>query len=394
MEQKLRDVVIVAYGRSPVAKAGKGALKNEHPVTYGAQVLKGVLDKVPGLPLEEIEDVVVGCAKPEQLQGSNVGRIIAQRAGLPDSVAGQTVNRFCASGLQAIATAAGSIMTGQADIVAAGGVEDMTIVPMGTKEEYREPWISQYKPGIYMSMGVTAENVAGQYGISREDMELFALDSHRKAAKAQDEGCFDKEIIPVNYSDDDGNMNTLRSDQGVRRNSTLEKLRTLEPCFIPNGKVTAATSSPTSDGAGFVIMMTEEKAEELNIKPVARFLSFAVAGVPADVMGLGPVKAVPKALGQAGLSIRDMDVIEINEAFAAQAIPCIRELGMNPEIVNPRGGALALGHPLGATGAILTCKALSYLEDTNGQYGLVCMCIGGGMGAAAVFENCRQEAEG
>lgn len=393
MEEKLRKVVIVSYGRSAVAKAGKGALKNEHPVTYAAQVLKGVLAKIPQLPLGQVEDVVVGCAKPEQLQGSNVGRIIAQRAGLPDSVAGQTVNRFCASGLQAIATAANSIIAGQADIMIAGGVEDMTIVPMGTREEFREAWISENKPGVYMSMGITAENVAQQYGISRLEMEKFALESHRKAAKAQDEGAFDKEIIPVDYTDEEGVLRKLTADQGVRRNSTLEKLQTLKPCFIPNGRVTAAVSSPTSDGTAFVVMMTEEKARELNMKPIARFLSFGVAGVPADVMGIGPMKAIPKALERAGLTMEDMDVIELNEAFAAQAIPCMRELGMNPEIVNPRGGALALGHPLGATGAILTCKALSYLEDTKGRYALVSMCIGGGMGAAAVFERWAGEVQ-
>ncbi len=392
--ENLRKVVIVAYGRSPVARAGKGALKGEHPVTYAAQVLKGVLAKVPQLPLEQVEDVVVGCAKPEQLQGSNVGRIIAQRAGLPDSVPGQTVNRFCASGLQAISTAANSIIAGQADIMIAGGVEDMTIVPMGTREEFREEWISRNKPGVYMSMGITAENVAEQYGISREEMELFALESHRRAARAQDEGAFGKELVPVSFHDEDGKVQMLTADQGVRRNSTLEKLQTLTPCFIPDGKVTAATSSPTSDGTAFVIMMAEEKARELGISPVAWIRSFAVAGVPADVMGLGPVKAVPKALLRAGVKTEELDVVELNEAFAAQAIPCIRELGLNPEIVNPRGGAIALGHPLGATGAILTCKALSYLEDTKGRYGLVSMCIGGGMGAAAVFERCPDTGAG
>jgi len=393
MEQNARKAVIVAYGRGPIARAGKGSLKKEHPVTYAAEVLKGVLEKIPQLPLEQVEDVVVGCAKPEQLQGSNVGRIIAQRAGLADSVPGQTVNRFCASSLQAIAAAANGIIAEQADIMIAGGVEDMTIVPTGTRQEYRERWISEHKPGIYMSMGITAENVAKHYDISREEMELFALESHRKAAAAQDSGAFDKEIIPVNGRDEDGRAFLLTMDEGVRRGGTLEQLAKLTPCFIEDGRVTAATSSPTSDGAAFVVMMSDAKARELKIPPIACVESFAVAGVPAEVMGLGPVEAVPKALLRAGITADDLDVVELNEAFAAQAIPCIRELRLKPEIVNPRGGAIALGHPLGATGAILTCKALSYLEDTKKTYALVSMCIGGGMGAAAVFRRCSQEKE-
>lgn len=381
-----RSAVIVAYGRAPIARAGKGTLKAEHPVTYAAEVLQGVLKQIPQLPLEEIEDVVVGCAKPEQLQGSNVGRIIAQRAGLPDSVAGQTVNRFCASGLQAISTAANSILVGEADVMVAGGVEDMTIVPMGTREEFREAWISQNRPGVYMSMGITAENVAERYNISRVEMEEFALESHRKAAEAQDRGDFDREIIPVTYHDENGEEKLFTRDECIRRGGTLEKLATLKPCFREDGRVTAATSSPTNDGTAFVVLMSEERAGQLGIRPIARYVSFAVAGVPADVMGIGPIYAVPKALKRAGIAVGELDVVELNEAFAAQAIPCIRELGLDPAKVNPRGGAIALGHPLGATGAILTCKALSYLEDMKGRYGLVSMCIGGGMGAAAVFE--------
>lgn len=383
-----RSAVIVAYGRAPIARAGKGTLSKEHPVTYAAQVLQGVLEKVPQLPREEIEDVVVGCAKPEQLQGSNVGRVIAQRAGLSDCVAGQTVNRFCASGLQAIATAANSILVGEADIMVAGGVEDMTIVPMGTREEFREGWISENRPGVYMSMGITAENVAQRYGISREDMERFALESHQKAAAAQDSGAFDKEIIPVTYHDENGEEHLFTRDECIRRGGTMEKLASLRPCFLEDGRVTAATSSPTNDGAAFVVLMSEARAKELKIPPLARFLSFAVAGVPADVMGIGPIHAIPKALSRAGVKIADLDVVELNEAFAAQAIPCMQELGIDAAKVNPRGGAIALGHPLGATGAILTCKTLSYLEATGGRYGLVSMCIGGGMGAAAVFERC------
>lgn len=381
-----RTAVIVAYGRAPIARAGKGTLSKEHPVTYAAEVLQGVLRQVPQLPLAEIEDVVVGCAKPEQLQGSNVGRVIAQRSGLPDSVAGQTVNRFCASGLQAISTAANSILVGDADIVVAGGVEDMTIVPMGTREEYREAWVSQHRPGVYLSMGITAENVAERYHITREEMEAFALESHRKAAQAQDSGAFDRELIPVTYHDADGEAHLFSKDECIRRGGTPEKLAALQPCFLENGRVTAATSSPTNDGAAFVVLMSEERALQLGIRPIARYVSFAVAGVPADIMGVGPIYAIPKALKRAGITTEDLDVVELNEAFAAQAIPCIRELGLDPEKVNPRGGALALGHPLGATGAILVCKALSYLEDTGKRYGLISMCIGGGMGAAAVLE--------
>lgn len=381
-----QNAVIVAYGRSPIARAVKGALKAEHPVDYAGQVLRGVLSKVPELDPKLIEDVIVGCAKPENVQGSNIGRIIAQRVGLPDEVSGQTVNRFCASGLQAIATAAYTIISGQAEVLVAGGVESMTAIPMGIKEEFRNSWISENKPGVYLPMGITAENVAEKYGISREEMESFAVESHRKAVKAQESGLFDKEIIPISVRDAEGNTLSFSVDECVRKGTNMEKLATLKPSFKENGRVTAATSSPTSDGAGFVIMMSEQKAEELNIKPIARFVSFATVGVPAEIMGIGPMMAVPKALKLAGLELSNMDVIEINEAFAAQAIPCIKELGLNLDIVNPRGGATALGHPLGATGAILTCKALSYLEDTKGRYALITMCIGGGMGAAGILE--------
>lgn len=384
--QQVNEAVIVAYGRSAIARAKKGALRDRHPADYGAQVLRGVLNRVPELPLEEIADIVVGCAKPEQTQGSNLGRIIAQRAGLPDSVPGQTVSRFCASGLQAIATAADTILTGRAQIVVAGGVECMTAIPMGTKQEYRSAWLEDNRPDVYLSMGITAENVASRYNVAREDMDYFALESHRKAAKARDECLFEREIIPVTGSDGDGANMIFDMDQGIRDTASLEKLKALEPCFMEGGLVTAGTSSQTSDGAAFVVLMNAQSARTLGLHPIARFVGYAVAGVPAGVMGIGPMVAIPRVLAQTGLSVEDMDVIELNEAFAAQAIPCIRELDLPTDRVNPRGGAIALGHPLGATGAILTVKALSYLEDTGGRYALISMCIGGGMGAAGIFE--------
>lgn len=378
--------VIVAYGRSAIAPAKKGALRDQHPVDYGAQVLRGVLDRVPELSEADIEDVVVGCAKPEQTQGYNFGRIIAQRAGLPDGVPGQTVNRFCASGLQAIVTAAGTILSGQAKVAVAGGVECMTAIPMGISPEYRNVWLDQNRPDIYLSMGITAENVARQHNITREEMDCFALNSHQKAAKARDNGLFDQEIIPVRGSDSEGTKIVFNRDQGIRYTTSMEKLKTLEPCFMESGLVTAGNSSQTSDGAGFVVLMNDSKAKALGLRPIARLVGYSVLGVPPGLMGIGPIVAIPQVLSQTGLALDDMNVIELNEAFAAQAIPCIQELGLPVDRVNPRGGAIALGHPLGATGAILTVKALSYLEATGGRYALVSMCIGGGMGAAGIFE--------
>jgi len=382
----LNEAVIVAYGRAAIAKAGKGALKAEHPAEYAAQVLMGVLKKIPQLDYQLIEDVIVGCAKPENVQGSNFARIIAQRAGLPDEVSGQTINRFCSSGLQAIATAANAIMAGQADVIVAGGVESMTAIPMGSDPKIRNQWLVDNKPGVYLPMGITAENVAEKYNVSRKEMEALAVESHRKAAAAQADMLFEREIVPVIIKDELGNDVVFNADQGIRKGTSMETLAILEPCFKEGGRVTAATSSQVSDGAGFVVMMSSAKAAELGISPIAKFISYAVSGVPADIMGIGPMKAVPKAMKIAGLTPADMDVIEINEAFAAQALPCIKELGLDVSKVNPRGGAMALGHPLGATGAILTCKALSYLEDTKGRYALITMCIGGGMGAAGILE--------
>ncbi|MCD8156933.1 MAG: thiolase family protein [Clostridiales bacterium] len=385
-----RETVIVAYGRSALCRARKGSFAGVHPVEYSAQVLKGVLAQIPQLDPADIEDVIMGCAVQHHTTSMNVAKKVASRAQLPESVCAHTINRFCSSGLQAIATASNTIAAGQGDVVIAGGVEDMS----GTFEPYpvedQDQWLVEHDPGAYMEMGITAENIVKKYGLTRVEMDQMAVESHQKAARAQIEGKLAPSIIPVTVTDAQGNPKVVTLDEGIRPGSTLETLGNLQPCFIPEtGTVTAGTSSQVTDGAAFVVLMEAEKAKNLGIKPLARLRSFAVAGCDATVMGLGPVYAVPKALKRAGLSMDDMDVIELNEAFAAQAIACIRELKMDPEKINPYGGAMALGHPMGATGAVLTCKALDYLRDQNETYGLVTMCIGGGMGAAGIFEILR-----
>ena len=382
-----REAVIVAYGRSPIGKAPKGVFHSTHPVDLGAQTLKGVLARVPQLDSAQIDDVVVGCAYPEERQGWQFSRVIVQRAGLPDSVCAQTLTRFCSSGLQAIATGANAILAGQADVIVAGGVESMSQVKkMAYPEEYWESYLAEHYPEAYMGPGLTAENVAERWKVSRADMDAMAVESHRRADQAQQAGLFDEEIIPVYANTDDGDRMLVTRDEGVRPGTNAEKLAQLKPCFVENGSVTAATSSQMSDGAAFVVLMSRQKAEALGVKPLARLVGFAVGGCPAEVMGIGPIYAVPKVLERTGLAREDMEVIELNEAFASQALVCIRELGMDPERVNPNGGALALGHPLGATGAALTCKVLSQLRRNGGRYGMVTMCIGGGMGAAGIFE--------
>lgn len=386
MKDNRRDAVIVAYGRSPLAKANKGSFAGMHPLDYGAQTLKGVLNRLPGFDSALIDDVIVGNAFPQGKCGYNIGRMVAQKAGLPDSVPGVTVNRFCSSGIQTIAMAANAIMADQMDVVIAGGVEQMTGLNMMMPEEYRDQLLEKEIPGLYMSMGMTAENVAEKYGISRSIMEVMAAESHRKAAIAQASGEFDREIIPITVTGENGEAFTADKDEGIRPSTTPEGLAKLKPCFKPEGRLTAATSSQTTDGAGFVVLMARETAEKLGYQPIARFVGFQVAGVPSEIMGIGPVEAVPRVLKRTGLTIDDMDVIEINEAFASQAIACIRTLGLPEEKVNPNGGAMALGHPLGATGAVLTSKVLSYLERKGGRYGLITMCIGGGMGAAGIVE--------
>ena len=391
MKSKLTDVVIVGYGRSAVAKSGKkGALRETHPVALGGLVLRGVLDKIENLPDEAIDDIIVGCAQQEIGQTFNIGRLVAQRAGLPDSVGGMSCNRFCSSGLQTIAIAAAEIQAGIADVIVAGGVESMTAVPISyeTMKKAINPWLWKNKRANYLDMGSTAENVAAKCNITREEMDAFAVESHKKAAAAQDAGHLAASIIPLDGIDPEGNPIVFDQDQGIRRGTTMESLASLQPCFKKDGVVTAATSSQTSDGAGFVVLMSAQKAAELNIQPIARFIGFATAGLDPAYMGLGPIYAVPKVMDETGLTVDDMDVIELNEAFAAQSIPCIRELHLDPAKVNPNGGALALGHPLGATGAILSCKLLDELKRTNKKYGLVTMCIGGGMGAAGIYEMC------
>ena len=398
----MRDVVIVGYGRSGCARARKGTMAQMHPIEYGAQVLNGVLARVPGLKAEEVEDVITGCAMQMRETSMNVSQLIVNRAGWPDVVCGMSINRFCSSGLQAIALAANAIACGQGDCYFAGGIEAMSLT-FGVFPSYQgacnDHWLEKNYVGAYMSMGITAENVAKAYNIPRERMDQMAVDSHAKAAKAQAEGKLAPSIIPVKVTDSDGNPvldaegNEIwcTQDEGVRPGTTLEGMAKLKTCFLPEeegGLVTAGTSSQTNDCAAYVCLMSAEMAERKGIKPLARLKSFAVAGCDATMMGLGPIYATPKALERAGITIDDLDTIEINEAFAAQSIACIDELGLPMEKVNPYGGAMALGHPLGCTGAILVGKAIDRLKEIGGKYGLVTMCIGGGMGAAGIIEMC------
>jgi len=386
MSKSIREAVIVAYGRSAIGRAMKGALKDTHPVDYAAEVLCGVLNKVPQLSKEDIDDVMIGCSTPQGKMGCNMARLIVLRSGLPVSVPGQTINRFCSSGLQSIATAANAIMAGQAEVIIAGGVETMSRESMAFDEDFKNNWLVENDTNAYMLMGMTAENVAKKYNVPRERMDTFALESHQKAHAAQQSGKFVGEIIPVMATQEDGSSVPFAEDQGIRPNATLESLAGLQSPFMEDGNVTAGTSSQLSDGAAMVVLMSREKAEALGIRPIARFVGFAVAGVDPAYMGIGPVESIPKVMKQTGLSIADMDVIELNEAFASQALACMDVLGIDPKKVNPNGGAIALGHPLGGTGSILTCKALAELARTGGKYALITMCIGGGMGGAGIFE--------
>lgn len=381
----MEKCVIVAYARSAIGRAGRGTLASVNPVDFGAEVLKGVIEKVPQLDPNDIDDVIVGCAIPEGKMGLNPARNIILRAGLPETVPGQTVNRFCASGVQSVANGASMIMCGLQDIVVAGGVESMSCPVVSANPEYLDEWLLK-NTDMYMPMGITGENVAEKFGISREQMEEMAVESHAKASEAVENGLFDKEIIPVSGYDPDGNPVLFKRDECYRKGTNMEALAKLKPSFKEDGLITAATSSQRSDGAAFVVLMSEGKAKALGIKPIATFVSFAVEGLDPAFMGLGPIYAVEEVLDKAKLTLDDMDVIELNEAFASQAIATIDKLELNKNKVNPRGGALALGHPLGATGAILLGKAINYLEDTDGKYGLVTMCIGGGMGAACIIE--------
>lgn len=400
-----KDVVIVAYGRSPLARDRKGSLAAMHPVEYASQVLNGVLARVPGLKAEEVEDVITGCAMQMREGAMNISQLIVNRAGWPDCVSGMSINRFCSSGLQSIALAANAIAAGQGNCYFAGGVEDMSLtfrVWPSYNHECEDTWLQKNYPGAYMSMGETAENVAKDYDITREAMDAFAVESQKKAYAAQTAGKLAPSIIPILITDNDGNpvldengnKQWATKDESLRPNTTMESLAGLKTCFIPEeqgGRVTAGTSSTTNDCAAYVCLMSAEFAAQKGIKPIARLKSFAVAGCDATRMGLGPMFATPKAMERAGLTVADMDTIEINEAFASQSMVCIDKLGFPMEKVNPYGGALAMGHPLGCTGAVLVGKALDRLREIDGKYALVTMCIGGGMGAAGILERCDED---
>lgn len=390
----MREAVIVSGARTAVGKSGRGSLRTVRADEMGAAMIKAAIERAPGLDPREIEDVIIGCAFPEGEQGLNMARVIAQRAGLPDSVCGVTVNRFCASGLQTIAMAAQQIMAGQSDVVVAGGAESMSMVPMSGNKFSPNPYLAEHDPAVYLGMGLTAENVAKRFNVSREDQDAFAMRSHQRAIAAQQAGAFQPGIAPIEVElvelAANGKPATKKlifdKDEGPRADTSPEALGKLKPVFAVTGTVTAGNSSQTSDGAAAVVVMSREKAEALGLKPRARFIGFAVGGVEPEVMGIGPVVAIPKVLKQTGLSLSDIDLIELNEAFAAQALAVVRELGIDQEKVNVNGGAIALGHPLGCTGAKLTVQILDELERRGGRYGLVTMCIGGGMGAAGIFE--------
>jgi acetyl-CoA acyltransferase len=392
---EMKEAVVVSAVRTAVGKAPRGILKDTRPDDVAAIVIKEAVSRVPGLKMEEVDDVVLGCAFPESDQGLNLARVVAMRAGFPNTVPGQTVNRFCSSGLQAIATAAHEIMVGATEVMVAGGVEFMSQVPIMGLTPSPNPYLVEHNPQVYTSMGLTAENVAEKFGVSREDQDRFALLSHQKAAKAIKEGKFKEEVIPilakVKEVKEDGTVVVKEvifdTDEGVRYDVSLEGMAALKPVFKAKGTVTAGNASQTSDGAAALVLMSREKAEKMGVKPMAAFRSFAVAGVPPEVMGIGPAYAVPKALKLAGLTLDQIGLVELNEAFASQALYVIRHLGLNLDIVNVNGGAIAVGHPLGCTGAKLTTMLLYEMKRRNVRYGLVTMCIGGGMGAAGVFEN-------
>ncbi len=390
-----RDAVIVAAARTPVGKAKKGSLATVRPDDLMALVIQDLLKRAPGLNPAEIDDVVIGCAFPEGEQGLNMARMIALRAGLPIEVPGETINRYCSSGVQSIAHVAYAIKSGDIDVAIAGGTESMSMVPMMGYKFSPNPHFAQDLPHYYTNMGLTAENVAERYEISRADMDAFALRSNLLAAKAVESGLFDPELVPVDVElvelDADEKpvtkKFTLKRDEGPRGDSTLEGLAKLKPAFKEGGTITAGNSSQMSDGAAGVIVMSAEKAEKLGLKPLARFVSFAVGGVEPDYMGIGPVVAIPKALEKAGLKLEDIDLFELNEAFAAQGLAVVKTLGIDPEKVNVNGGAMALGHPLGCTGSKLTTQLIYEMARRKSKYGMVTMCIGGGMGAACIFEN-------
>lgn len=390
-----RDAFIVAAARTPCGKANKGSLRFTRPDSMGGAVVKDLLERTKGLEPDQVEDVIMGCAFPEASQGLNVARQIALLGGLPDSVPGVTVNRFCSSGLQTISMAAERIMAGGADVIIAGGVESMSLVPMGGMSVQPNPELVDNKPGVYVSMGITAENVADKYEVSREDQDEFAYQSHQRAIKAWEDGKFDSQITHVEVQEKkvtaEGEVEeesfTFKQDEGPRKDTSVEALSGLRPVFKKGGSVTAGNSSQMNDAAAGVVVMSGEMVKKLGVEPMARYVGFQVAGVEPEIMGIGPVKAVPNVLKQTGLKLSDIDLIELNEAFASQSLAVIRELGLDQEITNVNGGAIAMGHPLGCTGAKLTTQILYEMKERNSKYGLVTMCIGGGMGAAGIFEN-------
>lgn len=392
----MREAVIVSAVRTAVGKASKGALRTTRPDDLGAVVIKEAIARAGGLDPKEIEDVILGCAMPEAEQGTNVARIASLRAGLPVEVSAMTINRFCSSGLQAIALAADSIQSGRARAVLAGGTESMSMIPSGGNKLSANPWLIENYTDAYLSMGLTAENLAKKYGITREQADEFALASHQKALAAINAGHFQEEIVPVTVINITANgmpskpsvkTSEFGTDEGPRADTSPEALAKLKPVFHAQGTVTAGNSSQTSDGAAAAVVISEERAKELGIQPLGRFISFATAGCPPEIMGIGPVYAIPKALKLAGLTLDQVDLIELNEAFAAQALAVIQQAGLDPAKVNVNGGAIALGHPLGCTGAKLTATILHELRRRKLRYGLVTMCVGGGMGAAGVFES-------
>jgi acetyl-CoA acyltransferase len=383
-------VVIASTARTPFTRAIKGELKDTRPDTMAAHVIKEAIARVPGLKPADVEDVVMGCAMPEAEQGMNVARLSTLLAGLPDSVPAMTVNRFCASGVQSIAQVAQAIQAGQYQVGVAGGVETMSMIPMGGNKVSASPELMDQHPEIYTSMGATAENIAARFNVARADQDQFGLASQQKAAKARADGKFKDEIAPIKVRvfDDAGNAAdvTLTDDTILRPETNLEGLQKLKPAFDPKGTVTAGNASPLTDGAAAAVVMSESKAKQLGVKPLGYFVDFAVAGVPPDIMGIGPVPAVKKLLERNKLKASDVDVFELNEAFAAQSLYCIRELGLDPAKVNPNGGAIAMGHPLGVSGTRMVGTLLRELKRRGGKYGVVTMCIGGGMGAAALLQ--------
>ena len=389
-----REPVIVAAARTAVGKAKRGSLATTRPDEMAAAVVKDLLRRAEALNPGDIDDFVVGCAFPEGEQGMNMARMVGLRAGLPEIVPAETINRFCSSGLQAIAHAAYAIMAGQIEVAISAGTESMSMVPMTGYKFSPMPYLAENMPQAFTAMGLTAENVAAKYGVSRADQDAFALLSHQRAGPAVESGRFDPEIVPleVNVVEVKGTSQVTKTfvfkrDEGPRSDTTIEALAKLRAAFKEGGSVTAGNSSQMSDGAAGVVIMSRAKADALGLKPLARFVSFAVGGVPPEIMGIGPVVAVPKALKVAGLSLENIGLIELNEAFAAQGLAVMRELGMNPEITNVNGGAIALGHPLGCTGAKLTTQLIYEMKRRDVQFGMVTMCIGGGMGAAGIFEN-------